>query len=276
MDRNLQECFRYIDKDNRSAFRRIILKIRAVLCKYLLRQVEIPYVEIIVTTCCNLKCKECSQMIPYQESPVGYSFEYFKNCVDSLLKTAGYIYRLRIHGGEPFLNGDLAKMIRYAQAQKKVGSIRITTNGTVIPKEEVLLALADSRVVVKISDYRISREKQNEVLRKFDSYGIKYTKMDGQVWKKFGGFDKRESSRFKDCFLNKCACVSDGKLHVCARAAMAEKMLIINDKNAVEVVDNRSLKKDLKAFYGRRDMDICNYCDGDTPFSEVIEAGKQL
>lgn len=273
MNKCLKGCYSYIQKDYSSPFKRTFLRLKARLCM-LLGKVELPYVEVFVTTRCNLRCKNCSQLMPYQKTTRDISFDEFKKEFDALLSVASYIYRLRLHGGEPLLNKNLYKMLYYADSSKRIGSIRITTNGSVMPSKETLEAMASTRVVVKISDYSKKEAVQN-LISAFENYGVSYVFMSGQQWKKFGEFRKYNASAYEQCLLNRCTCVFDGKLYVCSRAAMAVRLGLAGTCDSVDIFAEDA-KKLIKCFYKKNDFDICSVCSGAFDYSENINAGEQI
>jgi len=82
---------------------------------------------------------------------------YFK-CVD-------YLLDLDIVGGEPFLFSRLPEFIRYLgeNYRHRIGYVGFITNGTIIPKDEVLDLLAQYSIEVSISDYSKDILYQNRV-----------------------------------------------------------------------------------------------------------------
>ncbi|MEM7825408.1 MAG: radical SAM protein [Candidatus Aenigmatarchaeota archaeon] len=88
------------------------------------------------TTKCNLKCKMCART--YWENPkIGdMVFRNFKKVIENfnfLIGSDDIQTGLCLTGlGEPFLNKDIFKMIRYAKYKKKIPYVYIISNGTVI------------------------------------------------------------------------------------------------------------------------------------------------
>lgn len=101
--------------------------LKALLLKPLIVKSLPIHAQIEPTTYCNLRCSFCLRD-QYIKNPQHMRFEQFKQIVDSL-----NLKKLALNGsGEPFLNPDLLKMIRYAKS--KGISVSIVSNFTVIKK----------------------------------------------------------------------------------------------------------------------------------------------
>ena len=237
---------------------------------------EIPYIEIFVTTKCSLQCRNCSNLIPYIEKREHIPFAEFKHDLDSLLSKIDRLYRLKIHGGEVFLHPELCEMIRYADRQQKIKSIRIATNGSILPSEKVLKALAESKVVVQISDYPIFSERAEQTIKMFEVHGIKYVRLYGQKWQDMGEIKKRVTNRFESCSITRCTSLYRGKIYVCSRAAMMEEFGC-HFYDGIEIAsDKRAFRRQMLRLYDGGYSKACWYCDGDTEFAKEIPAGEQL
>ncbi|MFW6121002.1 MAG: radical SAM protein, partial [Petrotogales bacterium] len=79
-----------------------------------------------ITSYCNLKCKGCYRTLHnYPAKNKHMSFQDFKTYLDQLPHTR----RLTLNGlGEPALNPDMLKMVKYARGTGKVDVIDFTTN----------------------------------------------------------------------------------------------------------------------------------------------------
>lgn len=78
------------------------------------------------TNHCNLKCPECPSGLGSLTRPLGLlKYDEFKNWIDQI-KSTGFYVQLFFQG-EPFINKQLPRMIKYAQENKVY--ISISTNG---------------------------------------------------------------------------------------------------------------------------------------------------
>ena len=99
---------------------------------------------------------------------------------DCFFKKVDFIGEFVLIGGEPLLYRELAKSIEYIgeHYRKQMGNFCITTNGTIIPGEEVLIACRNNCVKFEISNYSKTlpwiKERQDKLIRELNKYGILY------------------------------------------------------------------------------------------------------
>jgi len=107
--------------------------------------------QIEPTSVCNLKCEMCVR--EKIGVPIGtMKFEDFKKILDKL----DCLFKIHLSGqGEPFLNPDIFKMIRYAN--KRGILVNTTTNGSVLTKK-----IIDEICGVEIGEISISLDSTNK------------------------------------------------------------------------------------------------------------------
>ena len=113
-------------------------------------KILIPSIEFFLTDTCNLRCDNCAPNSPFMDDANLPSLESF---VDSLSFLAAVVRceELRMLGGEPLLNKDICSFLRAARQSGIFGSIRVITNGLLLPRmSEEFWQLAD---IVRISVY---------------------------------------------------------------------------------------------------------------------------
>jgi len=277
MDKVFNQCVHYAEKEmkNKSQASYFKLKTEIWFKQKLLKLFEIPYIEMFITTRCNLKCKNCSNLIPSLADQHNFSYEEIINTLKKLLDKVNKLYRLKLHGGEVFLHPDLPKIIRFCDADQKIKSIRLATNGTIIPSAAVIDALKNSKVVVQISDYHLPQCRIADLISLLEQNGIKYVYLNDQVWRDMGGFEKRDSNRHQKCTVTRCTSLYDGKLFVCSRAAIANHLNLINNVESIPVnIGVCDFRKRMHSFYNNS-ITACNYCDGDTKYANGVAAGVQ-
>lgn len=98
-----------------------------------------PYtISIDPSNLCNFKCNFCATHYSNEGSSIKkqtMSLELFKKIVDDIAEFDNKLKVLRITGnGEPLLNKELPKMIRYAKDKKIADFIEIFTNGSLLNK----------------------------------------------------------------------------------------------------------------------------------------------
>ena len=127
-------------------------------------------VQIDVCSACNMQCNFCfhSDFDAINRSQVKFglmTFELFSRVIDDMKTSWGEksIKKLRLFKiGEPLLNRDICKMIRYAKESGIAECIEITTNGTLL-NEEINLELVGSGLdILNISVNGINESQYKE------------------------------------------------------------------------------------------------------------------
>lgn len=176
---------------------------------------NLNYIEMIVTTRCNMHCHNCSNGIPYIEKS-DISYADFCAQLNKLLCRVSFVRKFQIHGGEPFLNKELPEIIELANSSQKLLNIRLVTNGTVIPSIEIIQALKGTRVTVAISSYCFNESTREKLIHLLAKNGIKYILYGEQEWYSFDDCCKGQNN-FEECPINSFPCYYNGKLYVCSR-----------------------------------------------------------
>lgn len=270
----IEESFRYAIKDIKKKifFKILIIKLWIYIKQTILKLNEIPYLEMMVTTNCNLRCKGCSNLIPHTIKE-DISYKEIKEDIDILLNKINYLYRLKIHGGEVFLHREFKEIIDFLGKQKKIGSIRIATNGTIIPTEEILKAMKKNNIVVQISDYKINSATIEKLKKNLKENDIEYKYLKDREWNDMGSFQRRSFNRKKLCSLKRCTSFYKGRIYICSRAMIMKKIGYIKETNSL-IIRDKNFRSELKRFF-ELDNEACNYCDGDTEYSKIIQPGIQ-
>ena len=138
-------------------------------------------IRILVANGCNYRCRFCHNEGQSKDSPSQYmSYEYFKTLIDFIQDQA--VSELCFSGGEPFLNRDLVRMIRYAD-ENMASDIGCATNLSLITDEQIQ-ELSSTRVKFNIqfpfasdADFRDSTGSGNymkvvETIKKVQDSGI--------------------------------------------------------------------------------------------------------
>jgi organic radical activating enzyme len=117
-------------------------------------QNAIGFLDFPITTRCTLNCEACMQYMPYRlQNDIAY--EELKRQLAFLFKHVSFVGEISIIGGEPFLHAHLADLINHMRRQYsgKIGSLVLTTNGTIIPDSSVLALCREKKVFISVSDY---------------------------------------------------------------------------------------------------------------------------
>lgn len=117
----------------------------------------IPQFHISVTHRCNLKCRDCCQMMQYY--PPGDAkdcdLEATFHAIDVIMKAVDWIALLPLLGGEPLVYKQLAEILDYLglRYRDKIGVLQIITNGTIVPNDALIASLRKNDGEIYISDY---------------------------------------------------------------------------------------------------------------------------
>ena len=122
--------------------------------------------DIPLCTLCTLNCKNCASLMPYYDKKTDFDLEEIKLGVSTLLDVVDFVPRINILGGEPFLSKNLVPIVKLLKSKynTKIGVVKLTTNGTVLPKEDVLKELIWNKLEVRISKYGQYTTKSSEKL----------------------------------------------------------------------------------------------------------------
>lgn len=178
---------------------------------------------ILTTFICNLRCKLCCTASPYHKNPQHFPLEYLQSCIRRYFEVVSFIRKLSFGGGEPMLRNDLSELIHYTMRFSDQFDIcEIITNGTIIPKDEVLETLEAYRnkVFIMIDHYGdISKnvQKLSEVLT---SKGINhkvriYHGKDAHCggWVDLGDFSHKHDSKTAAVLYASCCIPGQIKQH---------------------------------------------------------------
>ncbi len=147
-----------------------------------LRDRELTFAWIEITSKCNLRCKHC-----YNESDIHcdkvMSLQNYKQVIDNLLELG--IQKVQIIGGEPFFDNIILKeMLDYTVGKFQI--IEIFTNGTLIPKDwfgylaqnNIRMALSiysyDEKIHDSITKVKGSWQRTNQTIAELSRLGIQY------------------------------------------------------------------------------------------------------
>jgi len=114
----------------------------------------IGFLDFPITTRCTLKCKDCMQYIPFREN-LDVPLETLKQELLDLFCQISFVGEISIIGGEPFLHKQLNELLEHIKENYKnrLGSIVITTNGTITPDIRTMELCRETGVYISISDY---------------------------------------------------------------------------------------------------------------------------
>lgn len=178
-------------------------------------KVDIPYLELVLTTKCTMRCESCNNLMQYFSPNNQYTstLEGLKTSLETLFEKVDSIQRLRIIGGEPLLFKELPQLINYIENSKKIFTFDILTNATIDFSNELVKELKNSKKLrkISISDYKKSPNlkislKQESIFKKLKENKIAYSFNTTDTWYDIEKIYKRNRTK-EDIIKNYYACM---------------------------------------------------------------------
>lgn len=201
-----------------------------------------------LTMDCTLKCKNCNMFVPFYKDKVSYEIDRIKDEIGRLFMYVDYLFCFTMLGGEPFLYEGIGELVRYIGDvyKDRIGTIKIITNGTVVPKPDVVDILSRYKVFVSISDYTgcVSYQKKlEEVEKTFDRSGVNYIVTRQDKWLAFGFPETPARIGKGECaaHMRECSPIfhgyNDKKVFYCHVSWSAEKIgrYVLQEKDFVDL-----------------------------------------
>jgi organic radical activating enzyme len=247
----------------------------ASIWPFVLKQkVHIFQTDVLVTEKCNLACSFCNMFIPHYELPKHRDIQIILSDIDSYFNLVDYVSIFHLVGGEPFLHPNIKNIIEYIleKYSDKIDKFIITTNGTVLPREEILEVLKNNNVILSISNYSNKLEKlKSKVERVVDTYkisNINHYVRNNIEWYDFGDLRIKNNMSEEELINHFDSCtapfrgLNDGKFYYCHlnTSAVLTKLFPLNDNDYVNLSDVSS--EDLIKFdLGFTELGYITFCD---------------
>ncbi len=237
-------------------------------------------IDLVITEKCSLKCKDCSNLMPYYKKPSSYITQFLYESIDRICDITDQIHEFRIIGGEPLLHKDHHKIVDYI-LNKDVNRVVIYTNGTInIPKHKIQ-QYKNKKVVFFITDYGKLSMKIKQLEQMLKQNNITYYISPVGGWadcSKIVSHD-RGLYLFKNCCVKNTFTLLGGMFYRCPFSANAIHIGLIEDYNTDFCDIFNITKQNLKSFiYNTNQSGIqsCNCCNGRSYGAPEIEAAIQI
>lgn len=268
----------------------IIEEFLSVYFAYKKNQVYFSSISFLPSTACNLNCKHCLNFNPFAKQFYVREWNDLVRDVDLFFSCVDYIMLFHVSGGEPFIYKHTADLIKYIDEKygDRIGTLKTVTNGTQVPKDEVLEVLAQCNVEITVDDYREAVPKYNDrfdlLIQKLEKYGIKYYINKADSWidlapEKTDYTDKTEEwmMEHRDLCSQSWQELRDGKLYSCNYAAYATVAGIAGKQDMEEVFDLAAYREEKKkelvefrlGFTTKGYTNFCRKCRGFTPDNNI-------
>lgn len=242
------------------------------------QKVHIFQTDVLVTERCNLACSFCNMFIPHYESPKHRDTQIILNDIDSYFSLVDYVSIFHLVGGEPFLHPSIKTIIEYIleKYSDKIDKFIITTNGTVLPKEDILEVLKNNNVILSVSNYSNKLEKLKSkverVVGTYEDNNIKHYVRNNIEWYDFGDLRIKNNMSEEELIRHFDSCtapfrgLNDGKFYYCHlnTSAVLTKLFSPNENDYVNLSDVSSedlIKFDL-GFTNLGYITFCDNCNG--------------
>lgn len=248
----------------------------------------LPRLVISMTNRCTLCCRDCNNLMPYTKMKYDIPLEEQLEDIEKVFSYVDGIITVELIGGEPFLYKDISTIINNL-LNRNVKHIEITTNGTVMPSDELIILLKNEKISVQISDYgNVNGKRAQDMYKRFRMEKINVLNLRNSQWFSAGSIANRHKSKnrlkyeFACCDAkNICRTLYRGRIYVCGRAPVLDEIGLLKDDTSYFDLSKISIKKDkgkreIKNFFLNKYAECCNYCDYASDQLTYIESGIQI
>ena len=243
---------------------------------FIFRKAYTKYVEVPITTKCNLCCEKCANFIPDFKNKEKIDQDNLLDSITNLLDKFDYIYNLRLIGGEPLLNTRLEEIILHIVKFNKAKKIEIVSNGMKLPNESLVKTLSKYHCYYCISDYGF--KNINPLLDLLEENNIGYLLVRHEYWLDYGGkkYKKNEEDKvkqLKNCYL----CFNsyfNNKLYQCPQSSSLTNLKVIDDI-CLDFSKDLTKKEIMDFIKNKKYIKACDYCNMGTDRLKKIEVAKQ-
>lgn len=254
-------------------------------------------ISLTLTTKCTLNCNACLTFMPYNHEQKHYDLEMFKSSLDLFFQAVDFVEFIDIAGGEPLLYPYITEVIDYIgkNYREQTNRVYITTNGTIVPSDELCETMKKYDFMFNLDDYRDSTgdklSKVPEIVKKLEQkkapYQIKRVDqwIDLRIMETDNSYMSEEELR--DHFV---ACQQEWpelyneKIYFCDYSNYAFRAGIAKDyvEEAFSLTNyDESQKKMLFEYMmGYSDkgyVEMCRYCSGyHGTNTNLVESARQL
>lgn len=253
--------------------------------KYLLPwHFYLDYVEISITTKCNLRCPDCANLMPLYNKPYDIDTDIIIRSIKKICECFDVCGQIRILGGEPFLHPELKRIIAEIPVDK-CKKISIPTNATIVPEDrELYKLLREKNVVIALGNYPSALDSQQELVKRLKAEGVRYEFPKSNTWIDYGEVinynrQKKElAKQFTRCNLRSKSLLN-GVVYYCPRYAHGSDIGVIKqtDSECVNILDNtnKQNRRELRKLMWRHTpVEACKYCLRGTNMAIDVNRGK--
>ena len=245
-------------------------------------RLTVQSVDLMITEKCTMKCRDCSNLMQYYETPENADLNQMFSMIDGLCSKMDEIYEFRVIGGEPFVHKEIHSVVQYLCAMRNVRKVSIFTNATIVPREHQWFALQHEKVRFFITDYDELSRNIRPLVTALHERDIAYVSEKANGWTDCASLEKHNRTHAENediwgkCCAKNLATLADGRLYRCPFAANAFKLRAVPDYKGDYLVVEKAGREDILQFLrSKRFLDTCDHCNGRSYNATVIKAGIQ-
>lgn len=268
-----------------------------ILMTYHYHQSYVDLAQIVVTERCSLRCQKCAHACAYVDSNAeDMPIETVCKSADAFFSKIDLIRKFVLIGGEPLLYKQLPKAVAYIGERYRDKVIRfcITTNGTIMPNEELMTACRKYRVEFQISNYSLTlphlTEKYKKLTELLSANNVEFILGEKELdWWDYGFEDgDRRYNEIKlqevfDLCKTPCREVRGSRYYFCVMArSVSDNMGIgIGEEDYLDLdalpEDYRKVLLEFELGYSEKGyLDMCRHCNGMEAKRIRLPAAKQM
>ncbi len=244
----------------------------------------LDYIEISITTRCNLRCPDCALLMPYYQHPYDVDSETVIASIRKVSECFDACEHFRLLGGETFLHPDL-KLFLAEIPSEKCRKVSIPTNATIVPNDpELYELLRQKKVTVIIGNYPVAVETQKKLIARLEQEQVMYEVPVSGTWIDYGrpinyGRGKQSlTEQFARCDL-RCKSILSGVMYYCSRCAHSCDLGFTSRKPGeyVDILHNTTAqnRREIRRLMWRcKPVEGCKYCQRGTAAAVRIARGK--
>ena len=234
----------------------------------------IPHLGVLLTSYCNLNCRDCADFIPRRPQRNMDKADFYKY-MGKILKVVNHVGEILLIGGEVFLYKDLSEILEWCINHDQIHQVALTTNGTIIPDDEIMQKLCADKVLLRISGYpETVAPMRKELVDKATKLNIRIHDLENMTWSDTGSRECRHRTReeleevFNSCTMADCiGLMPEGYITFCSRQGTALETdfyptPLKNEYINLNECSDEELYKKIVDFYELTYISTCDYCDG--------------
>ena len=229
----------------------------------------LPYLEFHIVDHCNMNCKYCSHYSGLVKTPKFTNLENFTRDFKQLKKFIDDIGTVRILGGEPLLNPEVAEYVKLSRSFYPLSNIFVATNAILLPKmpESFFDTLRENRVGIHITLYPPLKSKMPAIKKLLENEQVMFAISDAkETFNNSQTLKRHNQGReiFLKCFAANCHNLYEGKIAACYLPFMTKYFNAYYGKDlpedgALDLYEDGLTTEKIKRFL-LTPFERCRYC----------------